>query len=229
MRWRGWWKAKKLVRVRNSYRLPMKKRAASPKKSPKKEARVEGEKVKKPRKKEDAKPKAKKSPRKGKEDATEKEKLKKRGKKTAEDQTAEKVEKKKTKDKTERAKKVAVKRSDSKTAKKGRKQETDATNNNNDSDAPAPVASGGKYNHTWQYEDNGWKNYDAKGSDLIEEVYVKYLANRGDNDVRAVKSGQWEYQVDFMAFKQTNIQHPNHTVRNIRRINAKGEIDTKGV
>jgi len=49
-------------------------------------------------------------------------------------------------------------------------------------------------------------------------VYQKYLENRGDTDVRAVKSGQWEYMVDFMAMKQTNIQHENHTIRNIRRV-----------
>jgi len=65
--------------------------------------------------------------------------------------------------------------------------------------------------------DKAWKNYDAKASDVVEEVYQKYLANRGDTDVRAVKSGQWEYMVDFLAMKQTNIQHENHTVRNIRR------------
>jgi len=52
----------------------------------------------------------------------------------------------------------------------------------------------------------------------VEDVYQNYLSNRGDTDVRAVKSGQWEYQVDFMAMKQTNIQHDNHTVRNIRRV-----------
>ncbi len=78
--------------------------------------------------------------------------------------------------------------------------------------------SSSKYDHLWEYSDNGWKNYDQKAGDILEEVYLKYLANRGDTDVRAVKSGQWEYQVDFMALKQTNIQHPNHTVRDIRRV-----------
>jgi len=81
-------------------------------------------------------------------------------------------------------------------------------------------AVGSKYDHVWQYEDNGavWKNYDIAASDTVEEVYQGYLANRGDSDVRAVKSGEWEYQVDFMALKQTNIQHPSHKVRNIRRV-----------
>ena len=36
--------------------------------------------------------------------------------------------------------------------------------------------------------------------------------------MRAVKSGEWEYMVDFMAMKQTNLLHSNHTIRNIRRV-----------
>lgn len=80
-----------------------------------------------------------------------------------------------------------------------------------------------KNDHIWQYEENSeWKNYATKASDTVEEVYKDYLANRGDTDVRAVKSGQWEYMVDFMAMKQTNIQHDNHTVRNIRRVKVSG-------
>ena len=71
----------------------------------------------------------------------------------------------------------------------------------------------------WQYNFEGnWKDYDYKASDIVESVYQGYLANRGDTDVRAVKSGQFEYMVDFMAMKQTNLVHPNHTIRNIRRI-----------
>ena len=64
-----------------------------------------------------------------------------------------------------------------------------------------------------------------KGKRIFEEfslilcsVYQGYLANRGDTDVRAVKSGEFEYMVDFMAMKQTNLVHPNHTIRDIRRI-----------
>jgi len=75
-----------------------------------------------------------------------------------------------------------------------------------------------KGDHLWQYQDGHWKNYDVEASNTVEEVYQGYLANRGDTDVRAVHSGQWEYMVDFMAMKQTNIQHENHTVRNIRRV-----------
>jgi WWE domain len=54
-------------------------------------------------------------------------------------------------------------------------------------------------------------------------VYLSYLENRGDTDVRAVKSGQWEYMVDFAAMKQTNLQHQAHTVRDIRRVKNTGK------
>ncbi|PRP85464.1 hypothetical protein PROFUN_06833 [Planoprotostelium fungivorum] len=80
------------------------------------------------------------------------------------------------------------------------------------------AAAGLKYDHLWQFEHNGWKNYDAKASDTVEEIYLDYLQNRRGTDVRAVKSGQWEYMVDFLALKQTNIQHEAHTIRNIRRV-----------
>ncbi|PRP82131.1 hypothetical protein PROFUN_10339 [Planoprotostelium fungivorum] len=82
----------------------------------------------------------------------------------------------------------------------------------------APAAAGLKYDHLWQYEHNGWKNYDVKASDTVEEIYLDYLQNRRGTDVRAVKSGQWEYMVDFLALKQTNIQHEAHTIRSIRRV-----------
>jgi hypothetical protein len=36
--------------------------------------------------------------------------------------------------------------------------------------------------------------------------------------VRAVKSGQWQYEIDFRVMTQTNIQHEDHTKRRIRRI-----------
>eukprot|EP01114_Cavostelium_apophysatum_P014064 TRINITY_DN3546_c0_g1_i4.p1 TRINITY_DN3546_c0_g1~~TRINITY_DN3546_c0_g1_i4.p1 ORF type:complete len:247 (-),score=57.76 TRINITY_DN3546_c0_g1_i4:84-824(-) len=83
--------------------------------------------------------------------------------------------------------------------------------------------SGSKHPYVWQYleNDHTWQNYDTAASDLVEEIFLKYLGNKGDTDVRAVKSGQWEYMVDFIALKQTNIQHENHRIRNIRRVPNK--------
>jgi hypothetical protein len=70
----------------------------------------------------------------------------------------------------------------------------------------------------WEYFDNGWFAYDKEASDLVEQAYQEYLSNPGMYDVRSVKSGHWHYMVDFVNFKQTNVEHENHTERNIRRV-----------
>lgn len=101
-------------------------------------------------------------------------------------------------------------------AKKNRVRDASTTASTTPKTAPAGVT----FDHFWQYQHNGWKNYDGKASDVVEEVYQSYLVNRGGTDVRAVKSGEWEYLVDFQQMKQTNIQHAAHTVRDIRRVAA---------
>jgi hypothetical protein len=85
---------------------------------------------------------------------------------------------------------------------------------------PSLLIPGAKKEFVWQYKGNGnlWENYEARASDAVEEIFLRYKENRGDTDVRAIKSGDWEYQVDFLSFKQTNIQHENHRIRDIRRI-----------
>jgi hypothetical protein len=72
--------------------------------------------------------------------------------------------------------------------------------------------------HKWQYFDNGWFDYHPDASKAVEEAYQDYVSNPGMWDVRAVKSGRWHYQVDFPNMKQTNIEHDDHTQRDIRRI-----------
>jgi hypothetical protein len=57
-----------------------------------------------------------------------------------------------------------------------------------------------------------------KPSDVLEEVYRAYMDNREGTDIRTVKSGQWEYEVNFKTMLQKNIQHPSGTVRPIRRL-----------
>jgi len=85
-----------------------------------------------------------------------------------------------------------------------------------------PVARGNAAlkDFVWQYQDDAgkFKNYDGEASDIVEGCYEEYIKNPNMMDVRAVKSGDWQYQVDFINLKQTNIQHANHKVRNIRRI-----------
>eukprot|EP00029_Vermamoeba_vermiformis_P012276 TRINITY_DN708_c0_g1_i1.p1 TRINITY_DN708_c0_g1~~TRINITY_DN708_c0_g1_i1.p1 ORF type:complete len:717 (-),score=278.23 TRINITY_DN708_c0_g1_i1:40-2016(-) len=70
----------------------------------------------------------------------------------------------------------------------------------------------------WQYNHNGWFNYDNAASDVVEATYQEYLRNPGVTDVRSIQSGSWMYQVDFRQMTQQNIQHENHTIRQIRRV-----------
>jgi len=81
--------------------------------------------------------------------------------------------------------------------------------------AASTSSSGGV---VWQYKDGGWHNYAAEASKLVEQEYQEYNKNPGHSDLRSVKSGDWHYLVDFVNMKQTNIDHDNHTRRDIRRI-----------
>lgn len=87
----------------------------------------------------------------------------------------------------------------------------------------------------WQYYDqnnvsvviqnaSGWYDYDKPASDIVEEEWQKYIKNRAMCDVRAVKSGAYEYAVDFMSWTQTNITHHNHKVRRVRRLDENGNV-----
>jgi len=188
---------KNLIKFKASYKLSAKfMKRGERKKRKKSKSRAKSAEAKSPEKKEKKARKEKKSPEK-----------KKRAKKAEDKKERKSPEKKKESSAKEGKAEEAVK-----SAKKAR---------GGSAAMPAKVkAVGSKYDHVWQYEDNGgvWKNYEIAASDTCEEVYQGYLANKGDTDVRAVKSGEWEYQVDFMAMKQTNIQHPNHKVRSLRRL-----------
>lgn len=70
----------------------------------------------------------------------------------------------------------------------------------------------------WEYKEHGtWHPYAPEASAVVEEAYQDYLNDPAKVDVRSVQSGMWKYQVDFTNMTQTNIQHFNHTVREIRR------------
>jgi len=157
----------------------------------------------------------------------------KRVKKTTEGETAKKPRAKKSTEKsTEKAKASPKKRARKADAesevvekvKKPRKnaksaEQTARTAEDTTSEIVGPKKPVGlKSDYIWQYEEGTWRNYYTEASNVVEDVYQDYLSNRGTTDVRAVRSGDFEYQVDFAAMKQTNITHANHTTRNIRRI-----------
>jgi hypothetical protein len=81
-----------------------------------------------------------------------------------------------------------------------------------------PSKASGELVWVWQYYDGGFHNFDASASDTVEGVYQEYLTSPYTCDVRAVQSGQWQYEIDFRLMTQTNIQHENNKKRRIRRI-----------
>ena len=71
---------------------------------------------------------------------------------------------------------------------------------------------------------SGWYDYDKPASDIVEEKWQKHIKNRTLCDLRAVKRGTYEYAVDFMSWIHTNITHPNHKVRRVRRSDENGNV-----
>jgi len=75
----------------------------------------------------------------------------------------------------------------------------------------------------WQFNDQGFYNYDLDASKEVEKQYKKWKKDTTTNiDVRSVKSGKFHYMVNFRTMKQTNIDHDKHTQRDIRRAKWKG-------
>jgi len=100
-----------------------------------------------------------------------------------------------------------------------------STNNSNNTETSSntdsstnPTSPNSNSQLHWQYFDGGWKSYSKEADRVVEEAYQDYVKNPGCYDVRAIRSGQWMYQVDFVNMKQTNIQHEAHKVRDIRRV-----------
>jgi len=68
----------------------------------------------------------------------------------------------------------------------------------------------------WQFKHGTWHDYDQAASDVVEEAYQDWKKNPYI-DIRAIKSGYWNYSIDFKRMVQTNIQHDAHTQREVRR------------
>lgn len=87
----------------------------------------------------------------------------------------------------------------------------------------AKLAEKGSLTHKWQYlDDNGrWSDYAPAASVEVEKMYANWMVNP-HIDVRCVKSGDWEYMVDFNAMQQQNIKHQNHRIRKVNRVPVAG-------
>jgi len=96
------------------------------------------------------------------------------------------------------------------------------------SDAPlrGKVLKKSQDEYVWQYKHGAlWHTYDAEASKMVEAIYQTFVTDP-NTDIRSVKSGDWSYMVDFNNMTQQNIEHQNHTVRNIRRIRADAPENT---
>ena len=62
-----------------------------------------------------------------------------------------------------------------------------------------------------------WYNYDEGASDVVDFAFKDWRRNPAVS-VRAVRSGVYTYSINFNEMQQTNIEHPNHTQRTIRRV-----------
>ena len=77
----------------------------------------------------------------------------------------------------------------------------------------------GTETHKWQFQlGNGeYKDYAPDASQAVELAHSSWLLNP-HIDVRSVKSGDWEYMIDFNLMQQQNIGHGSHRIRKIRRV-----------
>lgn len=71
----------------------------------------------------------------------------------------------------------------------------------------------------WQYQSkNKWYDYGNNASEKIEKAYQEYLKDPSTSiDVVCVKSGKYNYQVDFICNTQTNIEDSMHLSNHVRR------------
>jgi len=75
----------------------------------------------------------------------------------------------------------------------------------------------------WQFWDDGnkWADYDLAASKVLERAYADWMKNP-HIDVRSVKSGYFNYMVDFNMMQQQNVSDPKHRIRKIQRVTAAG-------
>lgn len=77
----------------------------------------------------------------------------------------------------------------------------------------------------WQFDSrHGWFDFDPESSQKVEEVYRARQQRPGDftKEQVEVRGGpdQWLYTVHLDTMTQTNLEHPNHRTRSIRRVPA---------
>jgi hypothetical protein len=76
-------------------------------------------------------------------------------------------------------------------------------------------------NVSWEYEDNsGWTSYGDSHQAVLEASYQIFLRNKHSTTACKVRiqTDAWAYEVDFEDMVQTNLDHPGHRFRPVRRV-----------
>ncbi|KAJ9462351.1 hypothetical protein DIPPA_06550 [Diplonema papillatum] len=87
--------------------------------------------------------------------------------------------------------------------------------------ADAPLSQGSNLDqapYKWQFLEappHHWRDYDARAS---VELDAAWSTKDPDRMTVAVPSGDWSYEIDFNIMQQTNVNHPNHRQRAVRRV-----------
>jgi len=90
----------------------------------------------------------------------------------------------------------------------------------------------------WQYYDftnsnlNKWIDFDSKSLENFEGEWQNFITNSGygfidsknSNSLIEVNVDEFRYQLDFLKWQLTKNIHPGLTIRNIRRLDEKGQV-----
>jgi hypothetical protein len=74
---------------------------------------------------------------------------------------------------------------------------------------------------SWEYEDNtGWTSYGDSQQAVLESFYQVFLRDKSLTTACKVRiqTDAWAYEVNFEDMVQTNLDHPGHRSRPVRRL-----------
>jgi hypothetical protein len=75
-------------------------------------------------------------------------------------------------------------------------------------------------NVSWEYaDDSGWTSYGDSHQAVLEASYQNFLRNKPTTTPPCrIQTNAWAYEVDFEGMVQTNLGHPGHRLRPVRRV-----------
>jgi hypothetical protein len=76
-------------------------------------------------------------------------------------------------------------------------------------------------NVSWEYQDNtGWMSYGDSQQAVLESFYKVFLRNKRPTTACKVhiQTDTWAYEVNLEDMVQTNLDHPGHRSRPVRRL-----------